>query len=135
MNCERVRIKLSAYMDEEVDTELHQVIADHLNQCPQCREELEEIGGVDAMLRGLPQYVMPADFAKAIIARVQDAGSPVRREHLLHRAWHALLGYSEKFLDLLEPEAHAGTHSLDEFDDIPASFIGHAYFRLLGSQK
>jgi Spy/CpxP family protein refolding chaperone len=33
------------------------------------------------------------------------------------------LDYSERFFELLEPEARSGTRSLDEFDDIPASFI------------
>jgi negative regulator of sigma E activity len=135
VNCEKVHIRLSAYMDGEVDAELHREIAGHLNQCAQCRGELEELGGVDAMLRGLPQYVLPADFAKAMVARVQDAVSPEHSGHLLHRAWKALLEYSEKFLELIEPEVRNGTRSLDEFNDIPASFIGHAYFRLLGSQK
>lgn len=56
------------------------------------------------------------------------------RPFFLRRAWEALLGYSE-FLNLLEPETPDGTRSLDEFGDIPASFIGYAYFKALGSQR
>ena len=54
MKCERVQIKLSAYMDGELDASLHREIADHLKQCPECREELEELSGADTLLRGLP---------------------------------------------------------------------------------
>jgi len=135
VNCERVQERLSAYMDGEVDGQLYREIAGHLNRCPQCREELEALGGVDAILRDLPQYVPTADFAKATAAKVQDTVFRGQRGHFLHRAWQALLEYSEKFLELLEPEASTGTGSLDEFNDIPAAFIGDAYFRLLGSQK
>ncbi|HBZ55045.1 MAG TPA: hypothetical protein DEO88_06535 [Syntrophobacteraceae bacterium] len=135
MNCDKVQIKLSAYMDGEIDTQLHREIVAHLDRCPQCRQELEELGGVDAMLRGLPQYDLPADFAKAMVARMQDVVSRERTGHFLHRAWEALLESSERFLELLDPESRTGTRSLDEFNDIPASFIGYAYFRLLGSQK
>ena len=134
MNCERVQARLSAYMDGEVDGQLHREIAGHLNRCPQCREELEALGGVDAILRDLRQYVPTADFAKATVAKVQATVSRGQRGHFLHRAWQALLEYSEKFLELLEPEVSTGSGSLDEFNDIPAAFIGDAYFRLLGSQ-
>ena len=46
-----------------------------------------------------------------------------------------MLEYCERFIELLEPEARVGTRSLDEFNDIPASFIGYAYFRILGSES
>ena len=63
------------------------------------------------------------------------AVAPGPSRQFLHRAWKAMLEYCERFIELLEPEARVGTRSLDEFNDIPASFIGYAYFRILGSQR
>lgn len=135
MNCEKVRIKLSAYMDGEVDAEHYREIAAHLEQCPDCRREREELGGVDMLIRRLSRYDLPSGFANSVASRARDMASPGPGRHFFLRAWQALLDRSEKFLDLLEPEARAGARPLDEFDDIPAAFIGYAYFRLLGSQK
>ena len=135
MNCEMAQRKLSAYLDGELDAALHQVLAGHLRQCPECREELEELGGVDTLLRSLPRYHPTADFAQVVVSRVQDRVAPGPSRHFLHRAWKAVLEYCERFIELLEPEARVGTRSLDEFNDIPASFIGYAYFRILGSES
>jgi hypothetical protein len=130
-----VRSKLSAYLDGELDGALHQEIAGHLHQCPECREELEELGGVDTLLRSLPRYHPSADFAQVVVSRVQDRVAPGPSRHFLHRAWKTMLEYGERFFELLEPEGRVGTRSLDEFNDIPASFIGYAYFRILGSES
>ena len=135
MNCEMAQRKLSAYLDGELDAALHQELAGHLRQCPGCREELEELGGVDILLRSLPQYHPTADFAQVVVSRVQDRVAPGQSRPFLIRAWKFLLEYAEKFFELLEPEARVGTRSLDEFNDIPASFIGYAYFRILGSES
>ncbi len=135
MKCERVRTRLSAYIDGEIDAGLHREIADHLEQCPGCREELEESSRVDGLVGGLPRFDLPADFARVVVSRVQNTDWGAQRGHFLHRAWKALIEYSERFFDLLEPEPRVGTRSLDEFNDIPASFIGHAYFKVLGLQR
>lgn len=122
-------------MDGELDAEFHREIAEHLKQCSECREELEELSGVDTLIRGLPRLSLSDDFAKVVVASVQNEDSFKPRKHYLRQAWKALLKYPEKFLELLESESSVGTRSLDEFNDIPASFIGYAYFRVLGSQR
>jgi anti-sigma factor RsiW len=122
-------------MDGEVDAELHREIAEHLKRCTQCRDELEVLSGVDLLLRGLPQHELSADFAKDVAARAQHIVARKQSVSYHHRAWNALLGYAERFLELLDPEARGGTRSLDEFSDIPASFIGYAYFKALGLNR
>jgi len=135
VKCEKVQIKLSAYLDGELDAEVHRELADHLKQCPECREELEEFSGLDTLIRGLPRLSLPDAFAKVVVASVRNAVTSEPRKLFLSRAWKALLEHSERFFELLEPESGAGIRSLDEFNDIPASFIGYAYFKALGSQR
>lgn len=135
MKCERTRQKLSAYMDGELDAGLHRTIESHLEQCPGCRKELEALGGVDLLIRELPRYSPSPNFAEVVAARARETIAPEKRPHLIHHAWAALLTYSERFLDLLEPEGGRRARSLEEFNDIPASFIGHAYFRALGAER
>lgn len=135
MKCEAVKMRLSAYMDGELDVGLQEEVVDHLRQCLQCREELEALSAVDTLIRRLPPLRMSDDFAGAVVAGVSDAVRYQPKKYLLHRAWAALLEYSEQFFELLKPDARVCTLSLDEFDDLPASFIGYAYFKALGSQR
>lgn len=122
-------------MDGELDAGQHRGVAEHLTQCAGCREELEELRGVDSLLEGLPQLSLSAEFAQIVATRAQETGLMERKPHLLSRAWNAMLEYSERFFELLQPESRIGSRSLDEFNDMPASFIGYAYFRVLGSQR
>jgi anti-sigma factor RsiW len=135
VTCDQIQTKLSAYVDGELDAKPHREIEAHLKQCLACRRELEELAGIDTLLKALPRYSPPADFAKVLVSRVQVTVSPGTSRGVLHRAWQALLAHSETFFDLFVPEAGVGTQSLDEFNDIPASFIGHAYFKVLGLQR
>lgn len=122
-------------MDDELDALLYREIAEHLKRCPECREELEELSNVDTLLRRLPSLNPPAGFAEIVVSGVQGTLSIEQGRHFLTRAWKTLLEHSEKFFELLEPETRVGTRSLDEFNDIPASFIGYAYFKVLGAQR
>jgi len=135
VRCEKVRTKLSAYLDREVDADVHREITGHLEQCLGCREDLKNLRGIDALLSTMPRYALSADFAKAVVARVQKPASAELKRSFVQRLWNGLLEHSEKFLELLDPELRIGTRSLDEFNDVPACFIGHAYFKVLGPQR
>jgi len=135
VKCEAIRLRLVAYMDGELDTELQGQFAAHLRQCEECRKELEALGDVDALVTSLPRYGPSADFARILVSKVRYTVAPVRKGPILQRAWKTLLEYSGRFVELLEPETRVGTRSLDEFNDIPDSFIGYAYFKVLGPQR
>ena len=132
MKCETVRTKLSVYMDNELDAELHARVAQHLGRCRECREELEQFKGIDTLLRNQPRCDMAPDFPGTMLSRVRERAGTEREGHFFGRAWKRLLEYSAGFMELLEPQTRPHSRSLDEFNDIPASFIGHAYFKILG---
>ncbi len=43
MNCRKVRKRLSAFIDDQVDPGEKEEILTHLNQCPGCRNEMETL--------------------------------------------------------------------------------------------
>jgi len=131
VNCEKVRTRLSAYVDGELDAGLHEEIAGHVKACPRCRKEAEEFRRVDARIKELSSYPLPGDFARAVRSRVQETLCGERSLPFAHRAWKSFLDSCQRFFDLLNPEVPAGSRSLEEFNDLPPSFIGHAYFRIL----
>ncbi|MBP8644505.1 MAG: zf-HC2 domain-containing protein [Syntrophobacteraceae bacterium] len=130
--CQRVQRKLSAYLDGELAAGLCREVVDHLALCPLCRKELEDLAGVDSLVRDMPQVTLPPQFASTVASRAQEPPAIVQSLPFLTRTWKTLLDFCVWVLNLLDPEPQAGTRFLDEFNDIPASFIGHAYFRILG---
>ena len=48
--CSTIQQQLAAYLDGEVDTRQHAVIAAHLADCSACRQELEALRRIDATL-------------------------------------------------------------------------------------
>ena len=43
MNCQTVKELLSEYIDNELDLKLHSEVKEHLDSCPYCQKEYEEI--------------------------------------------------------------------------------------------
>jgi len=70
--CQRVQRKLCAYLDGELAASLGREVADHLVLCPLCRKELEDLAGVDSLVRDMPQVTLPVQFASTVASRVQE---------------------------------------------------------------
>jgi hypothetical protein len=68
---------LSAYLDDAVSAAERREIADHLADCALCRQELAELRGTVALLRGLPQYEPRRSFRLGAEQRL-PRGLPVR---------------------------------------------------------
>jgi hypothetical protein len=51
MDCRTVRELLSEYIDNELDLKLHSEVKEHLDSCPHCKEEYEDILLVKKALR------------------------------------------------------------------------------------
>jgi anti-sigma factor RsiW len=128
MNCDEATIKISAYMDGELDAAEARSVAEHLTTCGACRKEFEAFSKVDGFLQALPQADLPAGFAAELVSKTRlrrSAGTP-RSFGALGR----LLRFFEAFFNLLGLEVSPATRALDEFNDVPSSFIGYAYFKV-----
>jgi anti-sigma factor RsiW len=132
MKCELARLKLSACLDGEIDGGLYSEMTSHLEHCQRCREEMESLAGMDALLKGLPRLVPSPGFTASTVALARELTLDTPGESWLRRAGNAILSASEMFLELLEPQERERTGSLDELNDIPTSFMGYAYFKALG---
>ncbi len=74
MKCKQVQKRLSAFLDEELDTTLADEIRNHLQGCSQCHQQAEKLQGVYAWM-AQPQAVAPDLF---MLSRVRTA---VARPH------------------------------------------------------
>ncbi len=131
MECAEVLSRISAFIDNELDPALYRQVAEHVRDCGGCRKELEALRSVDAMVEGLPRYDMDPAFAGQVASMVLGMRETMERAGFLHRVWNRVSGFFDEFLCLLDPVPCRGPRMLEEFDDVPESFIGHAYFRLL----
>lgn len=91
MNCRKVRQNLFGYYKQELSPEETERIKAHLNSCPACAKEAEEIGEINFMLKdGLETFVPSADFNQKLLAKIQTITSDVKIRDT-RRWWEKLL--------------------------------------------
>jgi hypothetical protein len=88
MNCSSVRTKLPGYLDDGLSGPsrvLDRVkVREHLDECSQCREELQRFRKLGVLLSRLPRQLPPADLATRIrVAAAQAQASQGWRARLL----------------------------------------------------
>lgn len=67
MECKQVELLLTDYAEGELSLEMNEFLADHLNNCPHCREEYEELKGIIQEIHLLSERVEPSSEHKAIL--------------------------------------------------------------------
>jgi hypothetical protein len=72
MTCHQARALLSALIDEVVTPAERTALDAHLEGCPDCRRELEQLRGTVSLLQGMPPARAPAGF----VDRVVEAAAP-----------------------------------------------------------
>lgn len=70
MKCEQCSTHLSDYLDDELKMELSSQVSDHLEECQQCRSELEELRGVDQQMQ---QLRLPGQGIDAVVTALEPA--------------------------------------------------------------
>jgi len=68
----------TAYLEGSLPQALREEVARHLESCPQCAAELEEMRALVATLRAMPEMPLPADFAAGVQARLANRRRPAR---------------------------------------------------------
>lgn len=131
LTCSEVLERISAYLDGETEPALSDGISRHLAECSACRTEAERLSEVDLALRELPRYEVSRGFTAALVAAVREPAAPSRKPDWPSRIFARIFEMFEEFIRPPEPQRPEGIHALEEFDDVPSSFMGHAYFSIL----
>jgi hypothetical protein len=130
---EKIRGRLSAYKDNELEKNLRDQITWHLQDCEACREELRALDVIDNLIVNLPPLSVSDSFAPQIIARALPAQNrPFFSGNLLNRILEKFLRFADSMFELLPLHEFQKTGSLDEFGDFPPLSLSHAYFQLMG---
>ncbi len=66
MDCQQVKLTLSAFQDGRVLDEDRRLIQEHLARCPGCAERLAQLEMVRQSLRAMPQRPMPSHLVFAL---------------------------------------------------------------------
>ncbi len=135
MKCRKAKEIISAYMDDELDTDLSRNITQHLAQCSGCREELGIFQNIDTLIKNLPQHEMSPGFVKKMVLIIRESSTPAKKSPIA--GWMLLaplLKFFENFFELLESAKRPSTHTLEEFSDFPPFSIGCIYFKLLNQK-
>lgn len=79
MNCLKVRQNLFGYFKRELSFEEIEKIKAHLESCPDCAREAEEVAEVNLMLKdSLETFVPSADFNEKLLAKIHSVSPDVK---------------------------------------------------------
>lgn len=88
-SCGECREKLSDYQLEFTNERETAIIEKHLESCPECRAELEELRAVENMLHELDPVPLPSDFKSNLHRALAAEGEKLQRQN---RGFSALFG-------------------------------------------
>lgn len=72
MNHADVRNYMADYLEGDLVLSRRALLDAHLDECPECSQEIDEMRGTIALLRGLPDPEVPADLANQVMRRVRS---------------------------------------------------------------
>jgi hypothetical protein len=80
MNCQEVRDKLSAYLDNELDAHEKECLAGHLAKCTACQEEMEDLQKIVEQLSSLEEMIPPLEFHRELFAKLEQVVREKKKE-------------------------------------------------------
>lgn len=79
MNCEEVKVQLSAYIDGETSEEDTNVIDEHIAVCNDCAQTEQALRRSSQMLKSWENVPAPEGFCEAVLARAETMSRRSRR--------------------------------------------------------
>lgn len=98
MKCRRIRGRLNAYVDRELDSSQMKAVAKHLRQCPECRSEVQALSQLDMKMRQLVSPEPSLGFNEKVMKEILSLQP--KRSHPFQR-WVPALTYSLLFFAVL----------------------------------
>ncbi|MBW1848117.1 MAG: zf-HC2 domain-containing protein [Deltaproteobacteria bacterium] len=131
MHCDEIRIKLSAYLDNELEAEISWRVEEHLAECCGCRKELKTLKTINQRIMDFPWLRVSEGFDKKIMSSVDKSETHKKHEQIIRRAIVSAINFFERLFGLISTEKWPSTQSLDEFGDFPPCSLGRVYFKLI----
>lgn len=72
MDCKELSLKLNAYLDGELSGQMAARVREHLQACPRCAEEMDELRLVKRTLDAVPGAALAPDFATRIRKQAEE---------------------------------------------------------------
>jgi anti-sigma factor RsiW len=71
MKCSRVKT-ISQYVDDELSPDKKKIFTSHIQKCPACKEELEEIQAIHERFASAERFDAPYGFATRVMAHLAE---------------------------------------------------------------
>ena len=81
MNCTNIKENLSAYLDNELETEQASLIKEHLSSCDECARELDEISEVLSYLAEVQSVHLPVSFDERLSRALKEEKTDFQNEN------------------------------------------------------
>ena len=134
--CKGIRVKLSAFIDNELPPQESSLIENHLRECPECLKEVSSLRQVVDFLDRIPDESSSRSFIPATVHRASSwkRCSYVKRHFLipaltvLRSALSVVSWRLESNIDRRKTPFNGYLHS---FDDFPPESLSSVYFSLI----
>lgn len=87
MQCSDSQKLLSQYLDGGLDSREQQALLEHLQDCPDCRRQLEELEQLTRQIRDFPRIKAPSGFERRVAERLEAPSWPRRLLKRLFLPW------------------------------------------------
>jgi len=158
MRCKRIRKKLAAYLDGELDERQKALVKRHLLECAKCRKEADLLSRISYLLKDQPRIKPTLSFEADLWKRIYslEKEETTKKEttlYLLKWATYIILpaavaaaliigvfgeNLGEKiasFESISLEEEYLSSIGLDSFRDFPPGSLSQAYFSLIEQTK
>lgn len=91
LSCNEVKDLLSAYYDGELGVAASKQIEEHINECEECRAELEQLRRISAEMKSL-EFPLADDSFKAALAGALE--KQTQKSKHMNKIWHSMKPYA-----------------------------------------
>ena len=150
MKCKKIRRKLVAYLDGELDRKKRLSVEKHLLECTECRKEVNLLSETFYLLKNQKRITPSESFETELWRRIHSAEKKETAPHFLRRITYIILPaavaaaliigvFRENLGERLTPSQSVGISmeeeflnsiGLDSFQDFPPGSLPHTYFSL-----
>jgi anti-sigma factor RsiW len=137
MKCDDSKLKLSAYIDNELSSEERFLLEEHLKTCPSCAREAETMSQLGVLFGGIPEETPSPAFVQTTVNKVAVIGR--------HSLWSTfLLNPAISFVRsvmafVFAPDGHGAVGRKDlyshgylrTFDDSPPESFADVYLTVI----